>query len=104
MAITPSEAVTAAFRAAETELARGVKTSDYDEWIQSVHEHLSMAGVAYTRVAEARPRVSDPQVMKTLEHDAYMAALRVAVAALLALGNFPVLRRISEPCPGEKLT
>ena len=103
MAITPSEAISAAFRAAETELARGVKTSDYDEWLRSVHEHLGMAGVAYTRVAQARPVVDDMQTMKALEHEAYMAALRVAVAALLALGNFPVLRRISEPCPGEKV-
>ena len=103
MAITPSEAITAAFRATETELARGVKTSDYDEWLRSVLEHVRMAGVAYTRVAEARP-VADPLLVKTLEHDAYMATLRVAVAALLTLGNFPVLRHISEPCPGEKLT
>ncbi len=102
MAITPSEAITAAFRAAELELARGVKTCDYDEWIQSVQGHLTAAGVAYARVAEARPRV-DAATMKMLEHEAYMTALRVAVAALLALGNFPVLRHIAEPCPGEKL-
>ncbi len=103
MAITPSEAITAAFRAADLELARGVRSCDYDEWLQSLQGHLGMAGTAYARVAEARPRV-DAGMMKLLEHEAYMAALRVAVAALLALGNFPVLRHIAEPCPGEKLT
>ncbi len=102
MAITPSEAVTAAFRAAELELGRGEKTSDYDEWLKSINEHLMMAAAAYGRVAQARPK-SDRPTMKVLEHEAYMAILRTAVAALLSLGNFPVLNRIVEPCPGEKL-
>ncbi len=103
MGITPSEAITAAFRAAEVELARGGGGCDYDEWIQSMHHHLRMAGRTYTQVALSRP-TSDPPAMAILEHQAYVAALRVAVVALLTLGNFPVLRRITEPCPGEKLS
>ncbi len=103
MGITPSEAVTAAFRAAEVELARGRGGCGYDEWIQSMYHHLRVAGKAYTQVALARP-TTDPPTMAALEHQAYMAILRVAVVALLTLGNFPVLRRITEPCPGEELS
>ena len=101
MPITPSEAVTAAFRAAELELSRE-KTIDYDEWLKSTNDHLMKAAVAYGKVAQARP-TSDRPTMKALEYKAYMAMLRAAVAAQIALGNFPCLRSILEPCPGENL-
>ncbi|MEE8551580.1 MAG: hypothetical protein V3T08_10045 [Gemmatimonadota bacterium] len=92
--MTPDEAISAAFRAASTELARtSVRPDAYEGFLAATKEHLDLASQFFSKIAVHRDKAGY-NAITTLEHQGLREILQATVSTLLALGHYPYLDRI----------
>ena len=103
--MTPDEALDCAVETVKRRLGGRLTqmgVSAYEPFLYQSDEHLELASRALTRVAMARPTVSDREVAK-LEEAAYFQALQAAISVLMALAHFPYLPNVDTEEVREKL-
>ncbi len=103
--MTSDEAISAAFRAASREMARGMapdKGGAYEAFLIQTGEYLDGSSQSWARLAEARPRITASQA-EGMEMHAYIQILQATIGCLMALGHFPYLPRIDAEVVTEKL-
>ncbi len=94
--MSPDEAITAAYRAAAHEIARGLapdRAAAFEGFMIETGGHAVAISESWSNLAMARP-IMTPVCADSAEMRVYTDTLATAVSALLTLAHFPHLEKI----------